>query len=210
VLKHELTLPPWANSRLDSFETLVTTILSQNTTDRNTARALESLSKRFEITPEALAKAELSQIEETIKIAGLHRSKSKAIRQAAKLIIEKHHGKMEPLLSLPIKDARKALIQFDGDGPKTADVVLLFSTNKPTIPVDTHEDRVAKRLGFAPANGNYELVRQNLQTLYDTRDYLSVHLLLIEHGRKYCKARHPLCNKCPIKLYCPLRESGTS
>ena len=210
MLKHELTLPPWANSRLDSFETLVTTILSQNTTDRNTARALESLSKRFEITPEALAKAELSQIEETIKIAGLHRSKSKSIRQAAKLIIEKHHGKMEPLLSLPIKDARKALIQFDGDGPKTADVVLLFSTNKPTIPVDTHEDRVAKRLGFAPANGNYELVRQNLQTLYDTRDYLSVHLLLIEHGRKYCKARHPLCNKCPIKLYCPLRESGTS
>jgi endonuclease-3 len=157
-----------------------------------------------------LAKAELSQIEETIKISGLHRSKSKSIRQAAKLIIEKHHGKMEPLLSLPIKDARKALIQFDGDGPKTADVVLLFSTNKPTIPVDTHEDRVAKRLGFAPANGNYELVRQNLQTLYDTRDYLSVHLLLIEHGRKYCKARHPLCNKCPIKLYCPLRESGTS
>jgi len=210
VLKHELTLPPWANSRLDSFETLVTTILSQNTNDRNTARALESLSKRFEITPEALAKAELSQIEETIKIAGLHRSKSKSIRQAAKLIIEKHHGKMEPLLSLPIKDARKALIQFDGDGPKTADVVLLFSTNKPTIPVDTHEDRVAKRLGFAPPNGNYELVRQNLQTLYDTRDYLSVHLLLIEHGRKYCKARHPLCNKCPIKLYCPLRESGTS
>ena len=210
MLKHELTLPPWANSRLDPFETLVTTILSQNTTDRNTARALESLSKRFEITPEALAKAELSQIEETIKIAGLHRSKSKSIRQAAKLIIEKHHGKMEPLLSLPIKDARKALIQFDGDGPKTADVVLLFSTNKPTIPVDTHEDRVAKRLGFAPANGNYELVRQNLQTLYDTRDYLSVHLLLIEHGRKYCKARHPLCNKCPIKLYCPLRESGTS
>jgi len=210
VLKHELTLPPWANSRLDPFETLVTTILSQNTNDRNTARALESLSKRFEITPEALAKAELSQIEETIKIAGLHRSKSKSIRQAAKLIIEKHHGKMEPLLSLPIKDARKALIQFDGDGPKTADVVLLFSTNKPTIPVDTHEDRVAKRLGFAPANGNYELVRQNLQTLYDTRDYLSVHLLLIEHGRKYCKARHPLCNKCPIKLYCPLRESGTS
>ena len=129
MLKHELTLPPWANSRLDSFETLVTTILSQNTNDRNTARALESLSKRFEITPEALAKAELSQIEETIKIAGLHRSKSKSIRQAAKLIIEKHHGKMEPLLSLPIKDARKALIQFDGDGPKTADVVLLFSTN---------------------------------------------------------------------------------
>ena len=202
MLKLELALPPWVNSRLGFFETLVKTILSQNTTDRNTARALESLSKRFEITPEALAKAELSQIEETIKIAGLHRSKSKSIRQAAKLIIEKHHGKMEPLLSLPIKDARKALIQFDGDGPKTADVVLLFSTNKPTIPVDTHEDRVAKRLGFAPANGNYELVRQNLQTLYDTRDYLPVHLLLIEHGRKYCKARHPLCNKCPIKLYC--------
>ena len=210
MLKLELTLPPWVNSRLGFFETLVKTILSQNTTDRNTARTFESLSKRFEITPEILAKAELSQIEEAIKIAGLYRSKSKAIRQAAKLIIEKHRGVMEPLLSLATEDARKALLQFDGVGPKTADVLLLFSANKPTIPVDTHVDRVAKRLGFAPANGNYEKVRQNLQTLYDTRDYLSVHLLLMEHGRKYCKARHPLCNKCPIKLYCPLRESGTS
>ena len=195
-------MPPWINSRLGFFETLIKTILSQNTTDRNTARAFESLSKRFEITPKALAKAELSQIEEAIKIAGLYRSKSRAIRKAAKLIIEKHRGVMEPLLSLATEDARKALLQFDGVGPKTAGVLLLFSANKPTIPVDTHVDRVAKRLGFAPANGNYEKVRQNLQTLYDTRDYLPVHLLLIEHGRKYCKARHPLCNKCPIKLYC--------
>jgi endonuclease III len=102
-----------------------------------------------------------------------------------------------------MKEARNALIQFPGVGPKTADVVLLFSANQPTIPVDTHVDRVAKRLGFVPSNSGYEAVRQNLQSLFEPRDYLMVHLLLIAHGRKYCRARHPLCDECPISAYCP-------
>jgi endonuclease-3 len=106
---------------------------------------------------------------------------------------------------LPFEDARKALMQFPGVGPKTADVVLLFSAKQPTIPVDTHVNRVAKRLGFAPMNGDYEAVRDSLQQLYDSSDYLAVHLLLIAHGRKTCRARHPLCDVCPVNAYCPTR-----
>jgi endonuclease-3 len=182
---------------------LVTTIISQNTADRNTARAFESLSKRFEIAPEALAKAELRQIEEAIKVAGLYKSKAKAIRQAATIVLEKYHGSLQLILSLPPEEARNALLQFPGVGPKTADAVLLFSANQPTIPVDTHVNRVAKRLGFAPPNGGYESVRRSLQSLYDPRDYLMVHLLLIAHGRRYCKAQRPLCDECPINAHCP-------
>lgn len=94
-------------------------------------------------------------------------------------------------------------MEMPGVGPKTADVVLLFSANKPTIPVDTHVNRVSKRLGLAPANGDYEEVRLSLQSFFNSKDYLSVHLLLISLGRKYCKARRPLCQKCPVNTYCP-------
>jgi endonuclease-3 len=111
-------------------------------------------------------------------------------------------------LSLPLDEARKTLTEMPGVGPKTADVVLLFSANKPTVPVDTHVNRVAKRLGLAPANGGYEEVRLSLQSLFDAKDYLAVHLLLIAHGRKYCKARQPLCPQCPVNAYCPSRGLG--
>ena len=206
ILHQKLRLPTWAKSYRDPFVTLVVTILSQNTADRNTARAFEALSKRFEITPEALAKAEPSQIENVIKVSGLYKSKAKAIRQAANIVLEKYHGTLQPLISLPLEEARNALLEFPGVGPKTADVVLLFSANQPTIPVDTHVDRVAKRLGFAPADVAYEAVRQSLQSLYEPSDYLMVHLLLIAHGRRYCRARHPQCAECPIGKHCPSKE----
>jgi endonuclease-3 len=205
ILQQTLSMPKWVKSKNDPFETLIVTIISQNTADRNTAKAFEKLSKRFEITPEALANAETSQIEESLRVGGLYRNKAKAIKQVSRIILEKFHGTLKPILTLPIEDARKALMQLPGIGPKTADVVLLFSAKQPTIPVDTHVDRVAKRLGFAPANGDYEVVRTSLQSLYSPRDYLAVHIMLIAHGRRYCKARHPLCHECPVNMHCPSR-----
>ena len=125
-----------------------------------------------------------------------------------KLLLEKFGGSLEPILSLPLDEARKTLMELPGVGPKTADVVLLFSANQPTIPVDTHVNRVSKRLGLAPANGDYEAVRLSLQTLFEPKDYLDVHLLLIAHGRKYCKARQPHCLECPVNNYCPSKSLG--
>ena len=203
ILRQEFTLPKWVRQRRDPFETMVTTVLSQNTADKNTARAFEALSKRFEITPEALAKADLGEIEDAIKVSGLYKSKAKTIRQAAITVLDKYYGTLKPILSMSLEEARKTLIQFSGVGPKTADVVLLFSARQSTIPVDTHVNRVAKRLEFAPANGDYEAVRRSLQSLYKPSEYLAVHLLLIAHGRRYCKARKPLCDECPVNAYCP-------
>ncbi len=205
ILRQTFVMPKWTEAKRDPFETLIVTIISQNTADRNTARAFERLSNRFEIKPEVLAKTETSQIEESLKTAGLYRNKAKTIKQVSRIILEKFHGSLQPILSLPLEEARKTLIALPGIGPKTADVVLLFSVKQPTIPVDTHVNRVAKRLGFAPANGDYDAVRASLQSLYDPRDYLAVHVLLIAHGRRYCKARRPLCGQCPVNIYCPSR-----
>jgi endonuclease-3 len=205
ILRQTFTMPKWTESKRNPFETLIVTVISQNTADRNTARAFEHLSKRFEIKPEVLAKAETSQIEEALKTAGLYRNKAKTIKQGSRIILERFHGSLQPILALPLEEARKALIALPGIGPKTADVVLLFSANQQTVPVDTHVNRVSKRLGFAAANGEYEAVRTSLQSLYDPRDYLAVHVLLIAHGRLYCKARRPLCEQCPVNIYCPSR-----
>lgn len=206
VLRKIFIMPKWIASSEDPFETLIVTIISQNTADRNTARAFENLSKKFKITPEALTKAKEKDIEECLKVAGLYRNKAKTIKRVSKTILERYQGDLKSILSPPIEEARETLMQFPGVGPKTADVVLLFCAKQNTIPVDTHVDRVSKRLGLAPSKGNYEAVRKALQSIYDPQDYLQVHVLWILHGRKYCKARLPLCKECPINIFCPSRH----
>jgi len=207
ILQENFTMPKWITKTNDPFKTLIVTIISQNTADRNTSKAFENLSNKLKITPETLANAQISQIEQTLKVAGLYRNKAKTIKNISRIILEKYHGTLTPILSLPLEEARKALMQLQGIGPKTADVVLLFCAQKPTIPVDTHVYRVSKRLGLAPTEGDYETVRAALQALYDPKDYLAVHVLLIQHGRKYCKARNPLCKQCPVNKLCPSRNA---
>jgi endonuclease-3 len=208
ILQDTVAVPKLVKTKNDPFETLVITIISQNTADRNTERAFENLSKQFEVTPQALSKAETSKLEACLHVGGLYKSKAKTIQTASKIILEKFHGSLKPVLSLPLDEARKTLMELPGIGPKTADVVLLFSANQPTIPVDTHVNRVSKRLGLAPAKGGYEEVRLSLQSLFEAKDYLAVHLLLIAHGRKYCKARQPLCQKCLVNTYCTSNGLG--
>lgn len=206
ILQGRFPKPKWTVATRDAFKTLIMTIISQNTNERNTTRAFESLSNKFRITPEILAKAEIKEIEDSLKTAGLYRNKSRTIEQISKIIREKHNGDLTQITSLPLEQARRELLKLPGVGPKTADVVLLFVAKKPTIPVDTHVNRVSKRLGLAPNSGNYEDIRRTLQKLFNPEDYLAVHILLIQHGRKYCKARRALCLECPLNNLCPSRS----
>lgn len=204
TLRRSFSLPKWTSSPCrNTFATLIRTIISQNTSDINTARAFEKISKRFEMTPEAFSKAKLEEIEECLKSAGLYRNKSRIIKRLSNIILEKFDGKLEKILALPTEEARKTLIGLPGVGRKTADILLLFCAKKPVVPVDTHVNRVSRRLGLAPVQGGYEEVRLALQLLYEAEDYLAVHVLLILLGRNYCKARKPLCECCPLNDFCP-------
>jgi endonuclease-3 len=182
------------------------TIISQNTNDRNTEKAFERLSNHFRIDPETLAHAHIKEIENSLKTAGLYRNKAKAIKQVSKVVVEKYRSNLRSVLSKPVEDARQELMQLPNVGPKTADVVLLFAGDRPTVPVDTHVNRISKRLGLASASSDYEMVRRALQSLYNPRDYLAIHVLLISHGRKCCKARSPRCDTCPLNDLCPSRN----
>ena len=184
----------------------MTTVISQNTADANTRRAFENLSQKFPITPEALAAAKVEEIEDCLRVAGLYRNKSRVIKDVSRIVLQQFHGSFDFIYSMPLDEARKTLMDLPGIGPKTADVVLLFCASKPTVPVDTHVFRVSKRLGLTNLNADYEGVRRALQALYPPREYLSVHLLFISLGRKYCKARNTLCSICPISNLCPSRK----
>lgn len=203
TLREAFKIPKRLTFTKNPFETLIATIISQNTADRNTVKAFEDLSKQLRITPEALANTETSHIEECLKPAGLYRKKARTIKNVSKILLSKYNGSLKSILSMPLEEARAALLQFPGVGPKTADVVLLFSANKPTIPVDTHVNRVSKRLGLAPSRADYETVRKSLQSLCDPKGYLAIHVALILLGRKYCRARTLLCKQCPLNSLCP-------
>ena len=206
VLQGNFSIPRWPRSNREPFKTLIITVLSQATADKNTVRAFKNLSRVFPITPEALAKASVEKIENAIRVGGLYKNKARVIKAISRMVLEKFNGSLDFVHSLPFEKARRTLLSFPGVGPKTADVVLLFCTGKPTIPVDTHVNRVSKRLGLAPPKADYEKVRQTLEGLYEPENYLFVHLLFILLGRKYCKARKALCTLCPVNALCPSRR----
>jgi endonuclease-3 len=208
VLQREFSLPDWVNAPKEPFSTLIRTVLSQATNDKNRDKAFKNLSERFEINPKALAEADLKEIEKAIRVGGLYRNKSRVIRELSRVILEKFDGKLDFIYSLPLEEARRLLMALPGVGPKTADVVLLFSAGKPVLPIDTHINRVAKRLGLVASNADYERVRLVLESFFSLEDYLAAHLLLIRLGRSYCRARNPLHGSCPVKMLCPSAKEG--
>lgn len=206
ILRRNYKLPDLSGAKREPFQTLIRTVLSQATNDRNRDRAYMNLSEKCEISPKALAAANLKTLESAIRVGGLYRNKSRKIRQLSRFVLERFNGSLDFLYTEPFDKARSMLMMIPGVGPKTADVVLLFSAGKPTIPVDTHVHRVSRRLGLAPLKGDYDAIRGSLESLYSPKDYLAIHLLLISLGRRNCRARNPLHDSCPVKPLCPVPD----
>ncbi|MFQ6095899.1 MAG: endonuclease III domain-containing protein [Candidatus Bathyarchaeia archaeon] len=203
ILKSNFSIPTLSNIVDDPFKVLIRTVISQSTAEANTRRAYENLSRRMLVTPRRLAEADVKEIEDALRVAGLYRNKSKIMKKLSRRILEEYGGSLDFIYSTPLEEARGRLMELPGVGPKTADIILLFSAKKPTLPVDTHVNRVSKRLGLASRNSSYEAVRRSLQELYPPEEYFQVHMLLIALGRRYCKALNPLCQICPVKEKCP-------
>ena len=185
------------------FETLIHTILSQNTNDRNSDAAMRRLKRHYAITPKELSNARVNDVVSCIRSAGLYRTKAPRIIALSKIIEQQYRGRLAPILKQPYGQAKEKLTALPGVGPKTADILLAFVAKRPVIPVDTHVARISKRLGIAPANADYEKTRSSLESLIHPRDRLQLHLSLIAFGRAICKAPRPRCAICPINDLCP-------
>ena len=186
-----------------AFETLIWTILSQNTSDVNSKRAMETLQSRFEITPEVLSQAPTDELIESIRSAGLYRVKAPRIKQISSIILDQFGGDLDSILKRKPEQARSILMEFPGVGYKTADIMLAFVMGHPTIPVDTHVMTIAKRLGIVRKNAGYEETRLALEKLVLPKRRVRMHLSLIRFGREICRAPRPLCPKCLVNRTCP-------
>jgi endonuclease-3 len=202
LLEQEYGPRKWQADR-NPIDVLIGTILSQNTSDANSERAFASLKTSF-ASWEAVASAPVEHIARVIQSGGLHRIKAARIKQVLEQI-EKEQGfiSLDSLKSMSMAEAEDYLMRLPGVGRKTARCVLLFSLGKPSLPVDTHIFRVAKRLGLIDSRAPIEKAPSLLQEQIPPSKVYQFHIYMIEHGRRICHARQPCCNRCILSNICP-------
>ncbi len=193
-------------SQMAPFNSLIQTILSQNTANKNTITAYNNLQEKVGITPIKLLEAPEETIMDAIKTSGMYNQKTKTIKAASKLIIEKYHGDLSQVFNLPFNEARDRLMEIPGIGPKTADVALMFSSNSKVVPVDRHIARIAKRLEIVEPKAGYEAIRSAWQDAATPDRFRELHLALIRFGREQCTARNPKHDECILRNICPYPE----
>jgi len=186
----------------DGISELILTILSQNTADRNSGQAFAKLMNYFG-NWENIRKAQLSEIKKQITIGGMSNIKSKNIKTVLNIVNEEvENYNLYFLTTLKRKEALNWLTSLPGVGKKTASCVMLFAYGVPFIPVDTHVERIVKRIGFVKKKVNTIDIQEDLEQIFEKEKYGIFHLSLIEHGRKICQAKNPLCNECIIQDLC--------
>jgi endonuclease-3 len=192
--------PPRRNDPLDE---LILTVLSQNTSDANSSRAYGSLRARFP-TWETLAAARPSDIARAIRSGGLSNVKAPRILAILRAIREREGAfDLSFLRTMSDEEALEYLTSLPGVGPKSAAVVLAFSFDRPTLPVDTHVHRVAGRLGLIPPKTSAAKAQRILESITPPDIRVSMHVGLIRLGREICKAGRPRCEVCPLVDICP-------
>ena len=106
---------------------------------------------------------------------------------------------------MPLDEAKKWLKELPGVGPKTAGIILCFSLGMPAMAVDTHIERVVKRLGLVGPKTTVEKAQDMLEEMVEDHQVYPLHVALITHGRQVCKAPRPLCPRCVLGERCPSR-----
>lgn len=193
---------PLRNKKLpDPLDLLIATILSQNTNDKNSFKAYKNLKKKY-IKWEDVARLTQPSIEKLIRVAGLGKQKSAAIKNLLSGLI-KSNGKisLNHIIKLNDEEILDELTSYNGIGIKTASCVLLFSLGRNVCPVDTHVHRTLNRIGLVNTTSPEK-------TFIEINGNLSggiahqFHTNLIRLGREICKAQNPSCSICPLQKKC--------
>lgn len=176
-----------------SFQLLIAVILSAQTTDKAVNKITPNLWKKY---PEIadLANANLEDVEDCLRTIGLYKNKAKNIVKTARAILRNFDGK--------VPKTHKELESLPGVGRKTANVVLAEVYGIPSIAVDTHVSRIAKRLNISAPDADVTEIEQDLMKKIPKKDWILTHHRLIFFGRYHCLAKKPKCDICPVQSYC--------
>jgi endonuclease III len=176
-----------------ALELLAATILSAQCTDERVNQVTPELFRRYPDAA-AYAAADPAELEELIRSTGFFRNKARSLRELGKALTERHGG------SVP--ERMEDLVRLPGVGRKTANVVRGTWFGKPAIPVDTHVQRLAGRLGLTRHSDPVKIELDLMQFLAESEWTFASHAL-IWHGRRACKARRPACSSCGLRRDCP-------
>ena len=188
------------------LDSVVHTILSQNTTDLNSARAYRALRKRFPSWSAAM-KAPVRDLADSIRVGGLANNKSRWIRELLTWV-KKTRGRMT-LEDLRDKSPAEMLAEMghlNGIGVKTVYVTLMFACGRDVFPVDTHIYRIVRRIGLVRWSASREQTTDAMQPLVPKGKCMTLHVNLIRFGRETCTARNPACPLCPLSQICAWPE----
>ena len=177
---------------VDPFKILVSTIISARTKDEVTGPATERLFLLAD-TPAAMSKLPEERIERAIFPAGFYRTKAKAIRKAARELVDRFGSR--------VPDTIEELLTLPGVGRKTANLVVTLAHNKAGICVDTHVHRITNRWGYVKTKTPHE-TEQALRSKLPKKHWIAINTILVMHGQNICKPVSPLCSRCPVFTYC--------
>lgn len=180
------------------FELLIATILSAQCTDKRVNIVTKELFKKYDIN--SLASASKKDIEDIIRSCGSYSKKSEYIITVSKRLLKDYNG--------IVPNDRKYLESLPGVGRKTTNVVLKNIYNEPSIPVDTHVERVSKRLGFAGINDSVTIIEKKLMKKIPKDKWNRVSEQILLFGRYYCTSKNPKCLDCKFKNYCNYKKNS--
>ncbi|GCF93662.1 endonuclease III [Enterococcus florum] len=175
------------------FQLLVAVILSAQATDVSVNKATPALFAAYP-TPDLLAQAPIEDIIDKIKTIGLYRNKAKNIKACAQMLLENFGGE--------VPKTREEIMTLPGAGRKTANVVLGDAFGIPGIAVDTHVERVSKRLRICKQSASVTEVEETLMRKIPKDLWVKTHHTMIFFGRYHCLARNPKCEICPLLDLC--------
>ncbi|SFE46633.1 DNA-(apurinic or apyrimidinic site) lyase /endonuclease III [Lentibacillus persicus] len=175
------------------FELVIAVLLSAQCTDNLVNKVTASLFKKYK-TPEDFLAVPLEELQQDIKSIGLYRNKSKNIRKLCQMLIDDYDGE--------VPKTKTELMKLAGVGRKTANVVASVAFREPAIAVDTHVERVAKRLAICRWKDSVLEVEQTLMKKVPKDEWADTHHRMIFFGRYHCKARNPQCPECPLLDLC--------
>ena len=175
------------------YELLLAVMLIAQTKDARVNKVTKVLFNKYD-SLKKLKEANIKDIENIIKELGNYHKKSEAIINIAKILDEKYNGK--------VVNNRKVLENLPMVGRKTTNVVLSELFNEPTIAVDTHVERVSKRLGLVKKDDDVIKIEEKLKRKFDKNIWSKLHKQFVLFGRYYCTSKKPSCNKCKLQIYC--------
>jgi len=177
----------------NTFELLLAVMLSAQTTDKSVNKLTVNLFKKYH-TPQDYLDVTQAELENDLRTIGLYKNKAKSIQKTCSLLINEYGGE--------VPNTRTELMKLAGVGRKTANVVLSVGFGVPAIPVDTHVERVSKRLGLALEADSVLAVEKKLQKIIPKKLWNKSHHQFIFFGRYHCTAKKPHCEVCTLTKKC--------